>query len=311
MGTKKIASVFCLTVKRLGPRPSVPGSGNENSTFGNFRALEIRDDASIRVNAGGVDRHASRRRVRFAGADARETLIGSRDAYDTDARFTAIAARRAGRANDGMLTTRLFRVFGKAHLWRRNCRSERLHGVRAVPRSRRRTSWRGTPRYRPERGMAARQRGAVVAPSEERQSNQQQKTRTPRQQGQHFARQFRFFRARTRAKTSGTHGRSGAGLARARAVDDPRRRPIELDAPLGASRGVRSATCVDHFAAGVEVLVSEGRVVAPGVWVAVASSPRSARSTGRRPEPVPSVPGLIALAPGGALRVTRARLSRG
>ena len=71
------------------------------------------------------------------------------------------------------------------------------------------------------------------------------------------------------------------------------------------------ATCVDHFAAGVEVLVSEGRVVAPRNWVAVASSPALSAFDGQGdPEPVPSVPGLIALAPGGALRVTRARAFR-
>ena len=71
------------------------------------------------------------------------------------------------------------------------------------------------------------------------------------------------------------------------------------------------ATCVDHFAAGVEVLVSEGRVVAPRDWVAAASSPALSAFDGQGdPEPVPSVPGLIALAPGGALRVTRARAFR-
>lgn len=71
------------------------------------------------------------------------------------------------------------------------------------------------------------------------------------------------------------------------------------------------ATCVDHFAAGVEVLVSEGRVVAPTNWVAAASSPALSAFDGQGdPEPVPSVPGLIALAPGGALRVTRARAFR-
>jgi len=71
------------------------------------------------------------------------------------------------------------------------------------------------------------------------------------------------------------------------------------------------ATCVDHFAAGVEVLVSEGRVVAPRNWVAAASSPALSAFDGQGdPEPVPSVPGLIALAPGGALRVTRARTFR-
>lgn len=71
------------------------------------------------------------------------------------------------------------------------------------------------------------------------------------------------------------------------------------------------ATCVDHFAAGVEVIVSEGRVVAPRDWVAAASSPALSAFDGQGdPEPVPSVPGLIALAPGGALRVTRARAFR-
>ena len=68
------------------------------------------------------------------------------------------------------------------------------------------------------------------------------------------------------------------------------------------------AACVSPATA-YEVLVSEG-VVAPRTWVAVASSPALGAGDGSDvAAPVPPVPGLITLAPGGALRVTRARPS--
>jgi hypothetical protein len=68
------------------------------------------------------------------------------------------------------------------------------------------------------------------------------------------------------------------------------------------------AACVSPATA-YEVLVSEG-VVAPRKWVAVASSPALGAGDGSDvAAPVPPVPGLITLAPGGALRVTRARPS--
>ena len=65
------------------------------------------------------------------------------------------------------------------------------------------------------------------------------------------------------------------------------------------------ATCVAP-ATGYEVLVSEGRVVAPRNWVAVADTP--ALGAGDESDAA-AVPGLISLAPGGALRVTSARAS--
>jgi hypothetical protein len=68
------------------------------------------------------------------------------------------------------------------------------------------------------------------------------------------------------------------------------------------------AACVSPATA-YEVLVSEG-VVAPRKWVAVASSPALGAGDGSDvAAPVPPVPGLITLAPGGALRVTRVRPS--
>ena len=65
------------------------------------------------------------------------------------------------------------------------------------------------------------------------------------------------------------------------------------------------ATCVAP-ATGYEVLVSEGRVVAPRNWVAVADAPALGVGVG---SDAAAAPGLITLAPGGALRVTSARAS--